>query len=930
MSNHRGRPRNSTFQDEPAELRIAGNENNPVVQDGAPNIEGLTIDLNEYSYNRDLNERGTSRQGGADNGNGAIDIDDVTFNNSTIATDDVGHDVTRLYTICEEASNRQGEAGNRRNSLAASIQSVDVMSSTWDAIREWLAAHPMPGERAVAATYQGQFMTTALHIVCKLQSPPTDIVQDLIDCAPETVAWADSNDWLPLHLACAFGASYDVLSLLVQAYPEGRVAQDKRRRTPLHFAFGATRSEETASDINSGDGNDESMDGNGICDIVRLLSDSGAARLSDGTGKLPIHYACAYGTNAAALEVLVDAYPNSISAKEHSGRTPLHLAMVNAHRSASLSVLGFLLSVRGTDIINIPDNSGNLPLHLLATSNKLSPDKVVERRSVTECLRMYLAARPKPSADFLTALQALPPWLCDQAVVSPHVQQILNDKIIKRFPTCFLLLDGYSIIALIIVFTISTNEFIRKKYEEGCDCTIPGDGPNDVPLAPIVCLQNDVSLTPVVCLFIISVYFLLREIMQMISLASLGTFSSWVKDAKNWLDLVVIGLAVALGIIMITASCDPNISDTAFRYIVAICKAVFWVAFIVWLKSLRIEFAVFVSGVLYVVQSLKSFLVAVLLVLFAFSQMFFMIYYGSNICPQHSTVVLPVAEACDHSTMTGSFRRVYRMMLGEVGDAYMVYENKRIALVFFVLYALCVVLVLSNVLIVLVIDSYGVIKNERAAIVFWTNRLDFVFEMDAILRVIKRTLNFFKKSKTNPKSLAELEQSLDSTPTDLSSTPAKEKAPFSSAWKSLMSLWDTEGIDDGFWCYFFFRFIAVFIIPVWLLSGVVTVGILWPPEIRSKLLVQSHLGVTQSDIAKELTRNIKELRNEVSTLRTELKEEVKNDYKDIMKLQSELNAARTSIMTGIHQMNHMMTVLLDNAREQNRVPELQAARSGEY
>eukprot|EP00957_Ditylum_brightwellii_P105571 8048467-Ditylum_brightwellii.AAC.1 len=99
------------------------------------------------------------------------------------------------------------------------------MAPTWDAIRKWLAAHSMPGEQVVAATYQGQYMTdktTALHIVCKLQNPPTDIVQNLIRCAPETVAWADSNDWLPLHLACAFGASYDVIRLLVQAYPEGK------------------------------------------------------------------------------------------------------------------------------------------------------------------------------------------------------------------------------------------------------------------------------------------------------------------------------------------------------------------------------------------------------------------------------------------------------------------------------------------------------------------------------------------------------------------------------------------------------------------------------------------------------------------------------------------------------------------------------------
>jgi hypothetical protein len=43
-----------------------------------------------------------------------------------------------------------------------------------------------------------------------------------------------------------------------------------------------------------------------------------------------------------------------------------------------------------------------------------------------------------------------------------------------------------------------------------------------------------------------------------------------------------------------------------------------------------------------------------------------------------------------------------------------------------------VVILLANVLIAIVTDSYKVIQDQRAAIAFWTNRLDFVAEMDAI------------------------------------------------------------------------------------------------------------------------------------------------------------------------------------------------------
>jgi len=539
------RYRESTFVDEPAD----GLDDNPDIGGG---MEGRTIELTPASEDW----HGHSRDG--------IPNDSLSWGASTIGTNEAGQDATRLYAICDRMLQQQGANRAERTSFTASM----TCSDAWDAVREWLAAHPMPGDRAVAASYQGQFNTTALHLLCKLQSPPSDIVRDLIQCAPHTAAWADSNDCLPLHHACYFGASLRVLSLLVNAHPHAKVAQDKRKRTPLHFTFGVSHTQ-VSSDADANHDNAH-PDPNDSYNIVRLLSDSGAATLSDETGNLPIHYACAYGTSAAALQVLVDAYPAGISAKEHGGRTPLHLAMANAHRPASVSVLGFLLSIPAADIINTPDNSGALPLHLLATSTRLPPENVKERHMTAQCLRIYLAAEPLPSADFLTALQSLPSWLGDQAVVTPYVQTVLNDRIIRRFHTFFLLLDGYSIILLITFFTIATHKYIQNGFNR---------------------LQDDIKfMASIVLIFFFCVYFALREITQMISLANLHTFSSWFKDGKNLLDVVVISFAVVLGSIMAS---DLQIDNQSFRSAVAFAQGFFWASFIVWLKSLRIEFAVF-------------------------------------------------------------------------------------------------------------------------------------------------------------------------------------------------------------------------------------------------------------------------------------------------------------------------------------------------
>lgn len=47
----------------------------------------------------------------------------------------------------------------------------------------------------------------------------------------------------------------------------------------------------------------------------------------------------------------------------------------------------------------------------------------------------------------------------------------------------------------------------------------------------------------------------------------------------------------------------------------------------------------------------------------------------------------------------------------------------RFATLLFIIFMFLVVILLANVLIAIVTDSYKVIQDQRAAIVFWTNRV---------------------------------------------------------------------------------------------------------------------------------------------------------------------------------------------------------------
>lgn len=221
---------------------------------------------------------------------------------TTTATED---DPAKLFGILEEGLRlmpKQGEVGGPMPN--AELQKRrDSAEHTWDFVRRWMWGHPSPEQRQAAAFIRGQYDATPLHLMCKLPNPPSDVIAALVESAPEIASWTDSHGWLPLHHACTNGAAPEVIQILVDAYPAGKLQQDNQMRTPLHFY--ATRNFSSPGQMAAN---------------AELLSDTGAAGLCDRGGMYPIHYACAYGTDPAVLEVLTRVHPESLTAKENKGR----------------------------------------------------------------------------------------------------------------------------------------------------------------------------------------------------------------------------------------------------------------------------------------------------------------------------------------------------------------------------------------------------------------------------------------------------------------------------------------------------------------------------------------------------------------------------------------------------------------------------------
>lgn len=428
----------------------------------------------------------------------------------------------------------------------------------------------------------------------------------------------------------------------------------------------------------------------------------------------PLHYACAYGATEQALRVLIEGNIRTITAKDNRGRTPLHFALGNADRPASPGVVSILLS-EDRSVVNIIDNEGNLPIHLLSTCAKAI--KVEEKDKCDycqECFSLYLSAHPRAEGHLLMGLQSLPSWLRDYAVLSPVVQKILNVKIATRFPTAVTLMDFFFYVIIIIFFQMTVIMSIEDRTHTSSS----------------VKKLNKAYLIP---LLLASIYFFIREVVQMLSLAKIGQFKAWVSSLENWLETFNALLVMFWSIVMAVEALPIKI----FQPAAALSMAVFWVMVLNFLQTIIVGFAVFVRGVSYVTKRLAAFLVSLVIILFAFTQIFTTLYQQTEECiaatyltryPLSTTICeagFPVDtttceydESCEPFQMfpwcsfVPAFMRSFTMLLGEVYDGN--FLGYKLATFFYGLFMFACVIVLANVLIAVVVDTYRVISDERA------------------------------------------------------------------------------------------------------------------------------------------------------------------------------------------------------------------------
>jgi hypothetical protein len=774
-------------------------------------------------------------------------------------------------------------------------------NDSWNPVREWLATSE-PNQIRDAAEQRDDVGKTALHFACQ-HVPPMDIIETFLVTAPDIIQWPDSFGWLPIHYACAYGAGSGVIKALAEAFPESKTTVDRKGRTPLHFFLGVQK-----ESLNKSVDND--------ADVVVLLSNTGAASYPTDEGLLPLHLACAYGRTEEILYVLLDAYPEAATTIDNKQRTPLLFVLSNGGKKAAPAAVRLLLSQEPELVNSI--GGGPLPLLVLALhgSKNINRKDVEQMDAVQGCLKHILSARPKPTPEYFSALQRLPSFLQERAVVMKVVQELLNEKISERFPTAILMADAFMQFFILVGYMYGVLESIDRRWD---DTKINSFIEQPTPYRDGADVVTSVYVW-LAFMYVGIFYFLVREFAQAISLGALGAFQVYVRDLSNWLNFLYISLVAVWATLMMLGTGDRE----TFRICTSVSVFFIIIKLLAYLRTVYIDFAIFSGGVFHVLNRLVGFMVCLLIFIVAFSRVLYTLYLETDTCilamrdqPVYERSMnetlrferLNAIQCGTYETVAWcyhweSIMSVYTMLLGEIdennfkdGDEFNVF-----AIIVFVVFFFFVVILLANVLIAIVTDSYKIIQDERAAIVFWTNRLNFIVPMDAlangpIWKLLRQIFGLGTKKKKEEES---------------------RRIRFGeNVWKKIMDLWYEDEVEGGifsleFYCYAAAKLATIIIVPAWFLLGFSTFGILWPPQLRGKMFTSKISKLTVADKEDMQRKNqIQSLHTEIENLRDELLKDLTVDRTQVLQLKSSVAEKKLEIQNEMKHIKRVVTMLFE-------------------
>lgn len=263
--------------------------------------------------------------------------------------------------------------------------------------------------------------------------------------------------------------------------------------------------------------------------------------------------------------------------------------------------------------------------------------------SISKRLHIYLQLQPEPNAKFYCLLNSRPRHERIEAALDSYVQVKVQEAMSGRLATIYLFSDIITIILAISCFGVSVawyNDYLFGDYPSVC---------GDIDCA----YEKSYSHTSIVVL-VCGAHFLLRELIHSLAYFSTGYFKTWWSDPWNLVDVINIFTMLFWPSLIISEKVNRESSIVVkeiFRSLSTLAAGFLFVLLFSFGKRISVVAAVFVRGLLAVANHLCSIFVAFVVIITAFSLMFFIVISGSSNC----------SPFC---TFKSSWFQVYNMILG--------------------------------------------------------------------------------------------------------------------------------------------------------------------------------------------------------------------------------------------------------------------------
>ena len=588
----------------------------------------------------------------------------------------------------------------------------------------------------------------------------------------------------------------DLLRVLIAAYPQGLVGVDANRKTPVMTAMlqkDAPPSEEVIELLLGL--RTPGFDGRNGTNRPALIP-------TGDTFQTPLHVAAEdFLSNHSLLSTICEAYPDARTVQDAWGRTPLHLALSN-YRSIALDEATLdLLFVE--PVAKIRDNEGKTPLDLLLKNPRglvrkpSEPNKKDgrEKNSGVVFQEFFDASVERPrnrleSRDFLFKFQRFPPWLRRQACASRFVQDMLVEEIASPFTT-FRILGSGIVLALLLVS-------LRKM------------------------LHVDPEYTSLI--YYLATYHLVIQTIQWgIALYMGECFRLCVSNIWRWFDLATVILSIWCAVYVSREDTIDSNDETAaaaagsrivLSRLGASATIACWLSLLGYFVEWSCGLAVFIGSATQLLSVLVWPLLVAVMGFFATSQ----VLYTLEDCTNGGTC-----------SLSESYTLVYWTILGHPVLTDAGYELSLGVFAILVIFTISCTWWLMSLVATIVTEASRLDRRQLSLAWYW--------EPKVALTVMTSTGNSKNEKLGGDFSPSLVERYCDGS----------EKY-----WHILGSALRGER-SDVHWDALCFRstpvlfltgFLALFLLPLWFASGLVSLGLLWPPQIRRWLFCPRPAGST--------------------------------------------------------------------------------------